>query len=182
MPRSYGGFEVSRSNAIIGKRAIGIAEHFRQYGVWVAFPEPATYSDLLVEFLRHVKLVALDRWYELPSAEVQINLKTNRLERIMLTIAVVILFAGLLALAVFQGKLGLSGTLASSVLAIIIVLVLARLGLSISSLQQAAEAAKAAGLTGGKDAGKDDKDAGKDNKDAGKDDKDAVKNDGKAEK
>lgn len=148
LPRSYGGFHVNGSDAIISRRAVGVATHFRQYGLWVAFPGPFTYTDLIAEVRLHYIGVASNHWYDLPSAEVEINLRTNRVERLVLWLLVVILFAGLLALAVFQAKLGLSGTLASSVLAIIIVLLLARLGLSISALQKAADAAKASGAIG----------------------------------
>jgi hypothetical protein len=147
LPVVYGAYAVSSSKAAVAVRAQRIAQHFRSYAIWLAFPQDFTFTDLVHAFAGAFHHLANGTWFEIPGDDYTVNIRANRRERIALGAVACVLFAGLLVLSIFQSRLGIAGSLASSIVAIVIVLILGRMGLNFTTLQQAANAAAAAGTS-----------------------------------
>jgi hypothetical protein len=122
-------------------RTTGIAAHVRQLKLKVIFYEDTTPLELATEISGWLPSLMKGRWYDMPSAEVTGGKRLNLSKRIGWSMVFLVLFAGLLGLGALQSKLGVAGNIGASVVAIILISVLTRLGVTITSLQQAADAA-----------------------------------------
>lgn len=129
------------SSGVVGATAAGVAAKFREYKVWVAQPGPFTYTDLIEELTTALYAFASDSWHELPRAVPQIDKTATRLARFVWAIVFVALVGLLIAIAIFQSNLGAVGSIGASLVAVLIVFVLGKLGVTLSTLQQQAEVA-----------------------------------------
>jgi hypothetical protein len=126
---------------VISRACVGIAAQFRRYKVWVAMPVETTSTDLVEIVAETIHLVWRRKWSELGSVEVTINNRINLLHRLGWLLSAGVLVVALVYVAYNQSALGAAGSTISSILALVIVFVLSRLGVNISTLQQAADVA-----------------------------------------
>lgn len=143
LPRLFILIGDDRTRDELNIRAVGIAKQFREYKIWITMPIETTKRDLGERIARSMYLVHARKWYELDALAVTINQRVNLLHRIGWIAVFLVLAGGLVYLVIKQPELGGTATVLTSLLSLGIVIVLAKLGVTISSLQQASEASAA---------------------------------------
>jgi hypothetical protein len=119
----------------------GVAAYFRKLKLWVVWPGPFTYTDLLHELADALELAAQGRWRELPVAEAPESTPgVSRLARAgWFTLGLVLLAATGLGLA-YSAELGPAATFLAPLVGVVALTALAKGGLSVQNIADSKKA------------------------------------------
>jgi hypothetical protein len=117
------------------KWAAGVASWFRQLKLWVAWPNPFTYTDLLHELARALELTVQGRWRELPTAAAPEAIPgPSRVARAAwFLLGLALLAATGLGLA-YSAKLGPAATFLAPLVGVVALTALTKAGLSLQNV------------------------------------------------
>lgn len=140
-PQAYAIRREYTSPIAVSEACLRVAAQFREYKTWVAMPISTTSDDLADRVAEAIVLVIRGEWPSLRATDATINKRANLLHRLGWIALAGVLIAFLVFIAFRQAEFGATGSILSSVVALIIVFVLSRLGIAITTLQQAADVA-----------------------------------------
>jgi len=107
----------------------------RALKIWVAQPNPFTYTDLIWRLSNDLVVVIDGRWFELPESDYPQKIRT-KWEKALFIMLAITSAAAAIAIIALGSKLGPAATVLSSVLGIIAVALLSPAGISPSGLSQ----------------------------------------------